>query len=88
MKIRKEYFIKYDEDDILIMKHGPGGKDEVICPISMTAAMAWDGFDRGMSRESLIEAIVGEFDGASEEIVSIELDALASRLIELGYAEE
>ena len=40
-----------------------------------------------MSRETIIDSILGEFDGVDRALVTRELDALAEQLIALGYAE-
>lgn len=88
MKIKPEFSIDYEMDDITIVKREPDGSLRAVSPISASAAMAWEGFQRGMSRETIIESIVGEFDGASPELVERELDALAQQLVALGYAEE
>ena len=88
MTIRPEFYIDYSEGDISVMRREPDGTERVVSPISASAAMAWDGFARGMSREALIDAIVNEFSGADRETVARDLDALAAQLVALGYAEE
>jgi hypothetical protein len=49
--------------------------------------MAWEGIERGVSRETIVASIVGEFDGANEALVAQDLDALMAQLVALGYAE-
>jgi len=88
MKILPEYSIDYESDDITIVRREPDGSRREVSPLSPSAAMAWEGFQRGMSREAIVDSIVGEFDGADRAVVERELDALAAQLIALGYAEE
>lgn len=88
MKIKPEFFLNFEEDDICIMRRRPDGTEEYISPLTASAAMAWEGIDRGLSREALIDTVTTEFGGASREIVAADLDALCAQLIALGYAEE
>jgi len=87
MKIKPEYYVSFDEDDICIMRRLADGTEETVSPISATAAMAWDGLARGLSREAVVDAVATEFD-AEPALVAADLDALAAQLIALGYAEE
>lgn len=87
MRIKPEYAIDYEMDDITIVRREPDGTVRPVSPISATAAMAWEGFQRGLSRETIIDSIVGEFDGAAPDLVARELDELAAQLVALGYAE-
>ena len=59
MKIKPGFYISFDEDDISIMRRLPDGTAEYVSPISASAAMAWDGIERGMDREALIDAMPG-----------------------------
>jgi hypothetical protein len=88
MKIKKEYSLRYDLDDILIVQHLADGTEKEITSISQSAAMAWEGIERGVSRQTIVAGIVGEFDGADEALVAQDLDALMAQLVALGYAEE
>ena len=88
MKIRPEFTIDYELDDITIVRVNPDGTREELSPIGASAAMAFEGFQHGLSREAIIDSIVNEFAGATPELVGSELDALAAQLIALGYAEE
>ncbi|MGM9614183.1 MAG: PqqD family protein [Oscillospiraceae bacterium] len=87
MKIKPEFSVRFDEDDICIVRLGPDGTEEFVSPLSASAAMAWEGIERGLSRETLIEMVANEFDGADRETVAADLDALMAQLIALGYAE-
>ncbi len=87
MKIKPEYTLRYEED-ICIVKKEPDGAEREICPLSDTAAMAWEGIERGHSREDIVRAIMDEFEGAEPGQVERELDALMDRLVALGYAEK
>ena len=87
MKIKPEYTVRFYEDDICIVRLRPDGEEDYICQISETAAMAWEGIEHGIERDELINAIVTEFSGASNETVAADLDALMSQLVALGYAE-
>ena len=89
MKIKKEYSLRYDEDGFIsVMQSLPDGTRREICPISETAAMAWEGLERGVAKKALIEAIAAEFDGADPAAVERDLDDLIAQLTELGYIEE
>ena len=88
MKIKPEYFLCYEESEISIMRLREDGTEEFVSPLSASAAIAWDGFRYGLSREAIIDAVVAEFQGADPETVAEELEALAAQLIALGYAEE
>ncbi len=88
MKIKPEFFISYDEDDICILRREADGSAREVSPISASAAMAWECIERGMTREAMIEAIITEFGGADPEQVTADLDALTAQLLTLGYAEE
>lgn len=88
MKIKKEFSLHYDLDDITVVQTAPDGTEREICPISETAAMAWEGIDRGIGREELIDAIMTEFAGADRATVARDLDALTAQLKALGYIEE
>lgn len=87
MRIKPEFYISYDEDDISIMRRLPDGAEEYVSPISASAAMAWDGIERGMDREALIDAVANEFS-YPRSLVEADLDALLAQLAALGYAEE
>lgn len=50
--------------------------------------MAWEGLERGIAFDTLVDAIVTEFDGAAKEAVAADLKALMAQLVALGYAEE
>lgn len=58
-----------------------------LAPISETAAMVWEGVERGIDRARLIEAVVNEFDGADEATVAADMDALIAQLTALGILE-
>ena len=87
MRIKPQYFIDYDDVELSVMERLPEGGERIVSPISATAAMVWDGLERGMDREALIDAVATEFS-ADYEQVSADLDALLARLLALGYAEE
>jgi hypothetical protein len=88
MKIKKEYSLRYELDDIVIVKREPDGTEREVSPLSQSAAMAWEGIEKGVSREAIIQGIAQEFDGADEAVVAQDLDALMAQLVALGYAEE
>ena len=89
MRIKPEFSIRYyDMDDICIVRTDADGTAREVSPISASAAMAWDGFQKGLSREAIIQSIVLEFTGVTEETAAQELEELARRLVALGYAEE
>ena len=88
MKIKPQYSVLCDDDGFSLTERLPDGTMREAAPLSATAGMAIEGFMRGLSRDALIDAIVGEFDGADRDTVSADLDALAAQLIALGYAEE
>ena len=87
MRIKPEFSVRFDEDDICIVRLCPDGTEEFVSPLSASAAMAWEGIERGLSRETLIEMVANEFDGADRETVAADLDALRAQLIALGFAE-
>jgi len=88
MKIKPEFSVRFDEDDICIVRTRPDGTEEIVSPLSASAAMAWEGVERGMSREAIAEAVATEFEGADLAAVERDLDALLAQLLALGYAEE
>lgn len=88
MKIKPEFSVRFDEDDICIVRVMPDGTEEFVSPLSASAAMAWEGIERGMDREAIAEAVATEFDGADRATVERDLDALLAQLLALGYAEE
>ena len=88
MKIKQEYSLQYDDDGtISIVQAMPDGTMKEICPISDTAAMAWEGLERGVPKPDLVAAITAEFDGADAVTVERDLDALIAQLTALGYIE-
>lgn len=87
MKIKPEFSVRFDEDDICIVRVRPDGTEEYVAPLSASAAMAWEGIERGFDREALIDVVANEFDGADRETVAADLDALTAQLIALGFAE-
>ena len=88
MKIKPEYSLAFELDEINILHTDPAGTVTVVGPISDTAAMAWDGIARDIPFDTLVEAIVNEFAGATKEQVAADLKALMAQLAALGYAEE
>lgn len=88
MKIKPEFSVRYDEDDICIVRVNPDGTEEFVSTLSASAAMAWDGVEHGLTREAIIDAVAGEFDGADRDTVERDLDALLAQLLALGFAEE
>ena len=88
MRIKPEFSIDYEMDDISIVRTEPDGTVRAVSPISASAALAWEGFQKGLPREAIVESVVQEFAGASEEVVAQELEELARQLVALGYAEE
>lgn len=88
MKIKKEYSLHYDLDDITVVQTAPDGTEREICPISETAAMAWEGIERGLDRQTIIDAIVTEFYGADRATVDRDLDALTGQLRAMGCLED
>lgn len=88
MRIKPEYSICFDEDDICIVRRCPDGTEEFVSPLTASAAMAWEGVERGMSREAIVDAVATEFDGADRDAVGRDLDELLAQLIALGFAEE
>lgn len=87
MKIKPEFTVRFDEDDIGIVRLRPDGTEEFVSPLSASAAMAWEAIERGLDRDAIINMVVNEFDGASRDVVAADLDALTARLVELGFAE-
>ena len=84
MKVNENYRLAYEPDDIFIEQKDEGGAWKTLCPIAATAAMAWEGLERGMAKADLVAAIVGEFDGADEATVAADLEALTAQLIKMG----
>lgn len=87
MKIKPEFTVRFDEDDICIVRLRPDGTEEFVSPLSASAAMAWEAIERGLGRDAIIDMVANEFDGASRDLVAADLDALMTQLIALGYAE-
>lgn len=88
MKIKPEYTVCFEEAEMYIVRRLPDGTHEYLAPLSASAAVAWAGFEYGLSREAIIDSVVNEFEGADRDTVAEELDALARQLVALGYAEE
>ncbi len=86
MKINPDYRLDYDMDDIRIQRR-EAEEWRDLAPISETAAMVWEGVERGIDRARLIEAVVNEFDGADAATVAADLDALLAQLTALGILE-
>lgn len=86
MKINENYRLDYDMDDIHIQKR-EGDAWHDLCSISETAAMVWEGIERGIARDKLIEAVMNEFDGADEATVGADMDGLIDQLSALGIVE-
>ena len=84
MKVNENYRLAYEMDDIFIETKTEGGEWKTLCPIAATAAMAWEGLERGMAKADLVAAICEEFDGADEATVSADLDALTEQLVKMG----
>lgn len=87
MRIKPQYHIDYYEDDISVVEHLPDGTERFVTSLSATAAMVWDGLERGMSREALLDAVSNEF-AVDPALVEKDMDALLRQLLALGYAEE
>ena len=88
MKIKPEYTLRFEEGDISIVRLRPDGREEPVSPLSDSAAMAWEGLEKGVDREGIIDAVANEFEGADRAAVAADLDAFMAQLIALGYAEE
>lgn len=88
MKIKPEYSLEFELDEINIVRKEPDGTVTVVSPISETAAMAWEGIERNIAFDALVDAIVTEFAGATKDAVAADLKALMAQLVALGYAEE
>ena len=88
MKIKPEFALQYDLDDITIVRKNADGSVTELSPISETAAMAWEGIERSIAFDALVDAIVTEFAGAAKDAVAADLKALMAQLVALGYAEE
>lgn len=86
MTINPDYRLDFDMDDIRIQKRQDGVWHD-LAPISETAAMVWEGVERGLDRDAIVRAIVNEFDGADEATVAADMDALLAQLTALGIAE-
>lgn len=86
MRIRQEFFLSYD-DEICVMRREPDGSVREVAPLSPSAAMAWEGIERGASRETIVGAVLDEFDGADRDAVARDLDLLMEQLVALGFAE-
>lgn len=84
MKFNENYRLYYELDDIFIQKKDDNGRWQDYCPISETAAMAWEGLERNIERGALIEAICNEFAGANAEQVGRDLDGLMAQLRQMG----
>ncbi len=87
MKLKPEYDICFDEDDICIVRRTPEGLEEFVTPLSASAAMALEALTGGMCREDVIDAVMTEFSVADRDMVAADLDELTAQLITLGYAE-
>ena len=88
MKIKPEFALQYELDDITIVRKNADGSVTELSPISDTAAMAWEGIERAIPFDALVDAIMNEFAGAARETVAADLRALMAQLVALGYAEE
>ena len=88
MRIKPEFALQYELDDIAIVRKNADGTVTELSPISETAAMAWEGIERNIAFDDLVDAIVTEFAGATKEAVAADLKALMGQLLQLGYAEE
>jgi len=88
MKIKPEFALQYELDDIAIVRKNADGTVTELSPISETAAMAWEGIERNIAFDALVDAIVTEFAGATKDAVAADLKALMAQLVALGYAEE
>ena len=88
MKIKPEYALEYDLDDITIVRREADGSMTEMGPISETAAMAWEGIERSIPFDALAEAITNEFAGTTKDAVAADLKTLMDQLVSLGYAEE
>ena len=88
MKIKPEFALQYELDDVFIVRKNADGTVTELGPISETAAMAWEGIERNIVFDDLVDAIVTEFAGATKEAVAADLKALMGQLVQLGYAEE
>ena len=88
MKIKPEYTVRFEEGDVCVVRLRPDGREEYVAPLTDSAAMAWEGLARGASRETIVDAVANEFEGASRDAVARDLDAFFAQLLALGFAEE
>lgn len=88
MRIKPEFSLAYDMDLITIVRREADGSERELSPISETAAMAWEGIERGIPFDALVDAIAAEFAGTTKETVAADLRALMTQLVQLGYGEE
>ena len=83
MTVHPDYRLQYDLDGICLERRE--GEDWVwYCDVSDTAAMAWEGLEKRLPREQLIDRLCTEFDGADPDAVARDLDALTAQLTALG----
>lgn len=88
MKLKPEFSVRYDEDDICIVRLTPAGGEEYVTTLTPSAAMAVDAFQQGMDREGVVDAVMNEFAVPDRDLVAADLDGLVRQLISLGFAEE
>ena len=84
MKFNENYRLYFELDDIFIQKKDETGRWQDYCPISETAAMAWEGLERNIEHKALVEAICNEFAGASADQVEKDLEGLTAQLRQMG----
>ena len=88
MKLKPEYSICYDEDDICLTQRLPDGTEREVAPLTASAAMAIEALGRGMDRDSVIDAVMTEFSVQDRDLIAADLDALLAQLRRLDYVTE
>ena len=86
MKIRPEYRLAYDEDDIGVYRKREDGTEEYVTDLSISAALAWDGIASGYSEDAIIQLVAQEYSIPAEQ-ARADCEAFFRSLVELGFAE-
>ena len=88
MKIKEGFILRQVADSFIVVAVGKAVKNfKGIINLNETGALLWSELEKGADEQALVQTLLNEYEGVTEEVAKIDVSAFVAKLMEAGLLD-
>ena len=88
MKIKEGFILRQVADSFIVVAVGKAVKNfKGIININETGALLWSELEKGADEQALVQTLLNEYEGVTEEVAKRDVSAFVAKLMEAGLLD-